>query len=79
MAVHNRLHHVEGEVFSFEPDSANAGGFSHGREIRILEPGPEGKEPGGFLLSEAESAVMGYDDLYREIEFGEAKGRRPSA
>ena len=52
----------------FEPHAADADGFGHRREIRVLEFRAEIEEAGGLLLQldEAERAVVEHHHLHRK-------------
>ncbi len=52
----------------FESDPADADGFRHGCEIRVLEIGAEIKKAGGHLLEldEAQRAVVEHHHFQRE-------------
>ena len=59
----------------FEPNSADSGGLSHGREVRILECGAEVEESSRplFELNEAECSVVENHDFDRQPELREGK------
>ena len=59
----------------FEPDPADADGFGHCGEVRVVEIGAEWEKTGGFLLEldEAECAIVEHDHLERQAELHQAE------